>query len=157
MTVIGDASKARLIAVFIDHLIAFGLMLLVVALVPETYPVVKGVFFFLVYLGYFLILEALWSRTLGKYFQGLVVRKLDGSRCEWKAALIRTALRIVEVNPLLLGGIPAGMAVISTARRQRIGDLLARTVVVSDRLQWEADAVPDGATTFLSNSPVSPA
>jgi uncharacterized RDD family membrane protein YckC len=117
MTVIGDASKARLIAVFIDHLIAFALMLFVVALVPETYPVVKGVFFFLIYLGYFLVLEALWSRTLGKYFQGLVVRKLDGSRCDWKAALIRTALRIVEVNPLLLGGIPAGIAVISTARR----------------------------------------
>jgi len=32
MDIIGDASKARLIAVFIDHLIAFALMLFVVAL-----------------------------------------------------------------------------------------------------------------------------
>jgi uncharacterized RDD family membrane protein YckC len=144
MTVMGDASKARLIAVFIDHLIAFALTLFVVALVPASYPVVKGVCFFLIYLGYFLVLEALWSRTLGKYFQGLIVRKLDGSRCDFKAALIRSALRIIEVNPLLLGGIPAGIVVIATARKQRLGDLLAGTVVVSDRLRWEIDTAPGG-------------
>ncbi|MCM3872373.1 MAG: RDD family protein [Pyrinomonadaceae bacterium] len=143
MTVIGDASKARLIAVFIDHLIGFGVMLFVVALVPESLPVLKAILFFLVYLGYFLVLEALWSRTIGKYFQGLMVRKVDGSRCDWKAALIRTSLRILEVNPLLLGGIPAGIAVIASSRKQRIGDLLAGTVVVSDKLKWtvEADSV----------------
>jgi uncharacterized RDD family membrane protein YckC len=139
MNIVGDASKARLIAVFIDHLIAFALMLLVVALVPESFPVVKGVFFFLIYLAYFVVLEALWSRTLGKYFQGLMVRKLDGSRCDWRASLIRGGLRILEVNPLLLGGIPAGIAVISSSRRQRIGDMLAGTVVVSDKLKWEGD------------------
>ena len=137
MTIIGDASKARLIAVFIDHVVAFGLMLLAVAFVPESFPVIKAIFFFAIYLAYFVVLEGLWSRTLGKYFQGLVVRKLDGSCCDWKAALIRGGLRIVEVNPLLLGGIPAGLVVIASERRQRIGDLLAGTLVVSDRLVWE--------------------
>ena len=140
MSIVGDASKARLIAVFIDHLIAFALMLFVVALVPESFPVVKGVLFFLIYLAYFVVFEALWSRTLGKYFQGLMVRKLDGSRCDWRASLIRGSLRILEVNPLLLGGIPAGIAVMSSSRRQRIGDMLAGTVVVSDKLKWEAEA-----------------
>jgi uncharacterized RDD family membrane protein YckC len=140
MNIVGDASKARLIAVFIDHLIAFALMLFVVALVPERFPVIKAVCFFLIYLAYFVVLEALWSRTLGKYFQGLIVRKLDGSRCDWKAALVRGSLRIVEVNPLLLGGIPAGIVVVSTSRKQRLGDLLAGTIVVSDKLKWEDDA-----------------
>jgi uncharacterized RDD family membrane protein YckC len=74
MTIIGDASKARLIAVFIDHVVAFGLMLLAVAFVPESFPVIKAIFFFAIYLAYFVVLEGLWSRTLGKYFQGLVVR-----------------------------------------------------------------------------------
>src|SRR6267154_5689315 len=101
MSIVGDASKARLIAVFIDHFIAFALMLFVLALVPQEYPVVKGVLFFLVYLAYFVVLEALWSRTLGKYFQGLMVRKLDGIPCDWPASLIRGGLRIFEVNPLL--------------------------------------------------------
>ena len=138
---IGDASKARLIAVFIDHLFAFALTLLVVALVPESLPVIKAVFFFLTYLAYFVLLEALWSRTLGKFFQGLIVRKLDGSRCDWKAALIRSALRIVEVNPLLIGGFPAGLVIITSERKQRIGDLLAGTLVVSTASQWDDNSV----------------
>jgi uncharacterized RDD family membrane protein YckC len=137
MTIIGDTSKARLIAAFIDHLIAFALMLMVVGLVPESLPLLKAVLFFLVYLAYFVVLEALWSRTLGKFFQGLVVRKLDGRRCDWRAALLRGSLRIIEVNPLLLGGLPAGLVIIASERKQRIGDLLAGTVVVSSTLIWD--------------------
>ena len=141
MTLTGDASKARLIALFIDHLIALALMFFVVALVPESLPLVKAVFFFLIYVAYFVVLEALWSRTLGKFFQGLVVRKLDGSPCDWPAALIRGFLRIFEVNPLLAGGLPAGLVIIATERKQRIGDLLAGTVVVSNKLIWDSSAL----------------
>ena len=140
MTIIGDASKARLLALFIDHLIAFALMMLAVAFVPESLPLLKAVFFFFIYLAYFVVLEALWSRTLGKFVQGLVVRKLDGNRCDWRAALIRGSLRIVEVNPLLLGGLPAGLVIIASERKQRIGDLLAGTVVVSNKLIWESSS-----------------
>ena len=131
MEIVGDTSKARLLAAFIDHLLAFGLMLLVVALMPEKSVLLKGSLFFIAYLAYYIILEGLWSRTLGKYFQGLVVRKLDGSPCGWKAALIRSMTRVIEVNPLLLGGLPAGLVIISTERKQRIGDLLAGTIVIS--------------------------
>ena len=138
MTIIGDASKARLMALFIDHIIAFTLMLIAVAFVPDSLPLVKAVFFFFIYLAYFVVLEALWSPTLGKFVQGLVVRKLDGNRCDWTAALIRGSLRIVEVNPLLLGGLPAGLVIIASERKQRIGDLLAGTVVVSNKLIWES-------------------
>jgi len=146
---VGDSSKARLIAVFIDHLIAFALTMLVVAFVPESLPILKAVFFFLIYLAYFVLMEALWSRTLGKFFQGLVVRKLDGSRCDWKAALIRSALRIVEVNPLLLGGLPAGLVIIASERKQRIGDLLAGTLVVSAASQWDDNSVEPASEPAL--------
>ena len=138
MTVIGDASKARLLAVSIDHLIAFALMMLTLAFVPESLPQVKAFFFVFVYLAYFVVLEAVWSRTLGKFFQGLVVRRLDGNRCDWGSALIRGLTRIFEVNPLLLGGLPAGLAIIASKRKQRIGDMLAGTVVVSNRLSWSS-------------------
>jgi uncharacterized RDD family membrane protein YckC len=138
MTVIGDASKARLLALFIDHLIAFALMMLALALVPESLPQMTVLFFFVIYLAYFVVLEALWSRTLGKFVQGLVVRKLDGNRCDWTAALIRGFLRIFEVNPLLLGGLPAGLVIIASERKQRIGDMLAGTIVVSNKLSWSS-------------------
>lgn len=145
MIITGDTSKARLIAVFIDHLVAFALMMLAVAFVPESMPQVKAFFFFFIYLAYFIVLEALWSRTLGKFVQGLVVRKLDGSRCDWGAALIRGILRIVEVNPLLLGGLPAGIVIIASKRKQRLGDLLAGTVVVSNNLIWESNSIEPAA------------
>ena len=144
-SVVGDASKARLIAAFIDHLIAFALMMVAVALVPETFPVVKASLFFLVYLAYFVVLEALWSRTLGKYFQGLIVRKLDGSRCDWKASLIRGSLRVLEVNPILFGALPAAIAILSSDQRQRIGDMLAGTIVVSDKKTWTIEEARESA------------
>jgi len=145
MNIIGDASKARLMALFIDNLIALALMMLAVASVPESLPLVKAIFFVSIYLGYFVVLEAVWSRTLGKFVQGLVVRKLDGSRCDWSAALIRGIVRIVEVNPLLFGGLPAGLVIIGSERKQRIGDLLAGTVVVSDKLSWESASTEPAA------------
>jgi len=149
MTIIGDASKARLLALFIDHLIAFALMMLAVAFVPESLPQMKALFFIFIYLAYFVVLEALWSRTLGKFVQGLVVRKLDGNRCDWTAALIRGFLRIFEVNPLLLGGLPAGLVIIASERKQRIGDLLAGTVVVSNKVRWESSSTEPTCRTSI--------
>ena len=146
---VGDASKARLIALFIDNLIAFALTLLVVAFVPESLPMLKALFFFLIYFAYFAVMEALWSRTLGKLSQGLVVRKLDGSRCDWKASLIRSASRIIEVNPLLLGGFPAGLIIIFSERKQRLGDQLAGTLVVSTSLQWDDNSVQPASEPAL--------
>jgi uncharacterized RDD family membrane protein YckC len=120
--------------------------------VPETLAWLKAILFFGVYLSYYLLLEGLWSRTIGKFLQGLVVRKLDGSRCGWTAALIRTLSRLIEVNPLLLGGLPAGVAIITTNRKQRIGDLLAQTVVVPVNLHW----TPESVAADLAGPPPPP-
>jgi uncharacterized CHY-type Zn-finger protein/uncharacterized RDD family membrane protein YckC len=143
MNIVGEVSKERFIAAFIDNLIAIALMFIVVIFVPASFPVLKGIVIVFVYLGYYVVFEALWSRTLGKYFQGLAVRKLNGQACDWTASIIRGILRVVEVNPLLLGGLPAGLVIISTAQKQRIGDILAGTVVVSDKLKWEAEPVTE--------------
>jgi len=146
MNIVGDATKARAIAAFIDNLLASAFMLFVVAIVPESLPAVKGSLIIVGYLGYFAVLEATWSRTVGKYFQGLIVRKLDGSRCDWKAAIIRTLLRIVEVNPVLFGALPAGLIIIFSERKQRLGDELAGTVVVSDKLVWKPEDLAVGTS-----------
>jgi uncharacterized RDD family membrane protein YckC len=139
MEILGDASKARFIAAFIDNFVALLLMYSIVVVVPETLPLVKGIVIVGVYLGYFFLLEGIWARTIGKYFQGLLVRQLDGSKCNWQAAFIRSLTRILEVNPALFGGIPAGLLIVSSERKQRLGDMLAGTVVVSDKLMWALD------------------
>ena len=128
---IGNAGRPRVLAAIIDNLLATILAFIVVAAVQPRGPV-GGVIVCVWYLSYFFVFEALWSRTPGKFFQGLQVRKADGSKFSTRDAAIRTLARIIEVNPLLFGGLPAGIVILSTTRKQRIGDLLANTVVVSN-------------------------
>ena len=130
---IGNAAKPRIFAFIIDNLIATILALLSVAILSSKSAVVSGIILCLTYLLYYLVFEAFWSRTPGKFIQGLEVRKLNGGKCDLKAAIIRTGLRILEADPLLLGGLPAGIAIISSKRKQRLGDMLARTVVITKK------------------------
>src|SRR5436190_23890346 len=125
----GNAGKQRILAFIIDNLLATIAAIAMVALFRANHPVINAAILSLTYLGYYLMFEALWSRTPGKLVQGLEVCKLDGSRCDFKAASIRTILRLFEVNPLLLGGLPAGIAIISSEQKQRLGDRLAGTIV----------------------------
>ena len=60
--------------------------------------------------------------------------QLDGSRCKLMSAMLRTLLRVIEVNPILLGALPAGIVLLVTKRKQRLGDLLAGTVVISNKI-----------------------
>jgi len=131
MDLIGDASKARIAAFIIDNLLASLISVLAVGLFQTDSSIVGGGVLVLTYLLYFFIFEMLWSRTPGKFLQGLVVRNIDGTRCGLKAHVIRTLARLLEANPILLGGIPAGIAIFASDRKQRIGDSLAGTVVVS--------------------------
>jgi len=103
---IGNAGKPRLLAFIIDNLFATILSFLVVALLQPGNNVIAGSTVCVAYLLYYFVFEALWSRTPGKYFQGLEIRKSDGSKCSTAAAAIRTLARIFEVNPLLVGVCP---------------------------------------------------
>jgi uncharacterized RDD family membrane protein YckC len=82
---------------------------------------------------YFPLTEGLTGRSLGKVVTGTRVVTADGRHPGlWKAA-IRTVLRLVEVNPFVFGGLPAGVAVITSNHRQRLGDMAADTYVVLTR------------------------
>ena len=133
MTLIGDASKARIFAFFIDNLLACLIAVLAVGALGSDSSVIAGTVLCLVYLGYFFLFESILSRTPGKFLQGLVVRKVDGTKCGLKEHLIRTLARILEANPILLGGVPAGIAIFASDRKQRIGDSLAGTIVINKR------------------------
>ena len=137
---IGDAGKGRIIAFIIDNFVACLLSFLLVGAVHSDNGFISGTALGLTYLSYFFVFELLWGRTPGKFFQGLVVRDINGGRCNARQILIRTLARLLEANPILLGGIPAGIALVSSAQKQRIGDALAGTVVVS------RDAVLDDET-----------
>ncbi len=79
---------------------------------------------------YFALSEGVLGTTLGKRVFGLrVVRASDGRPCGPFAAVIRTVLRLVDNILLSLPGITF---IVSSPRRQRLGDRAARTLVVSE-------------------------
>jgi uncharacterized RDD family membrane protein YckC len=96
---------------------------------------------FLVYYGYFAAFESVWGgQTPGKRALGLRVITVTGQPITTFDAILRNLLRIVDQMP----GIYA-VGVVSmffTARNQRLGDLVAGTVVVHEqRIQRSADVV----------------
>ncbi len=81
---------------------------------------------------YFIVLEALFGRTLGKRLVGLRVARFDGSRASLLQVVVRNLLRIVDVFFLPTAVVTSLVLMVVTARRQRLGDFLARTVVLED-------------------------
>ncbi|WP_264454368.1 RDD family protein [Paenibacillus polymyxa] len=85
------------------------------------------------FFSYYLLLEGYTGYTLGKFVFRIKVVNGEGKPPGFLKSLIRTLLRLIDTNPLLMGGIPAGISVLVTASRQRIGDLAAGTYVVKVR------------------------
>ena len=84
--------------------------------------------FFALALGYYFVLEAWAGQTVGKRLLGLLVLNAAGARPSVRAVAGRTLLRIVDWLPALyLAGFITMLA--TGTRRQRIGDLAARTAV----------------------------
>jgi uncharacterized RDD family membrane protein YckC len=119
-------------------------------------------------LAYFPVLEHLFGRTPGKFVCRVRVVDAAGRHPSWGQAIVRTLLRLVEVNPILLGGIPAGIAVLVSRKKQRLGDMAANTFVLKEddvrvlsAMKRAAPAVPArGATppipTFTPPPPPPP-
>jgi uncharacterized RDD family membrane protein YckC len=80
--------------------------------------------------GYYWGTEALWGgQTLGKRVLGIRVVRADGTKAGAGAIFVRTLLRIVDGLFLYLVAL---ITVLATGpRRQRLGDLLAKTRVVA--------------------------
>ncbi|WP_224336516.1 RDD family protein [Haloprofundus halobius] len=82
--------------------------------------------------------EYRYGRTLGKRLTGLVVVGSDGDRCTRRSAVLRNALRPVDFAFCYGLGF---VAMLVTERRQRLGDLVADTVIVrAAAADTEADA-----------------
>src|SRR5262249_14261781 len=123
-----------MLAVGIDGSLAFVLSLIAAGMVNSFGGAAVITAVCSAHFAYFFVFEALWSRTPGKYLFGLRVCQLDGSRCTLRSAMLRTLLRVSEVNPLLFAALPAGIVLLITERKQRLGDILAGTVVISNKI-----------------------
>lgn len=80
---------------------------------------------------YHVVFEGFTGRTAGKVVAGIAVVREDGSPCTLRAATVRTLGRFLDWLPV--GYLLGFLSVAVTDRRQRVGDLLAGTVVVRSR------------------------
>jgi uncharacterized RDD family membrane protein YckC len=125
----------RWLATLIDHVVLLlgmaGLLVGAEALLGSELYQKTVVLWLLPLLAYFPVLEGLYGATPGKRLAGLRVVDADGNPPGlWKAS-VRTVLRLIEVNPLMLGGIVAAICVLCTRSRQRLGDMAAGTYVLT--------------------------
>ena len=127
------ATLARHIAGILDNLIACFLAVVVAKQIDEENLLLQFAAAVLAYLGYYFAFEAAISRSVGKLLTGLKVVDFDGERCTLKQTAIRTLFRLLEVNPFLLGGLPAAVRIVWSRNKQRFGDKAAKTVVVFSR------------------------
>ena len=93
---------------------------------------------FVIEIGYFIVAERLsGGRSIGKWLVGLRVVGAHGALSA-RASLLRNLLRVIDVLPTsyLVGFV----AMLASARRQRLGDLVAGTLVI--RLEPAAPTTP---------------
>ncbi len=127
---VGGTIMPRHLAAGFDNLAATMLALGAAVVVPEEYPALVVAIVIGVYLAYYLVSEGLFSTSPAKMVAGLAVVQFNGEPCTWRQSLIRTLFRVLEVNPLLLGGLPAAARIVLSRHRQRFGDRVASTIVV---------------------------
>jgi uncharacterized RDD family membrane protein YckC len=134
-----DVLGRRIGAALIDIGIVVVLMLLVGGIfgndaasdapASARYGALDRVLILCLVFGYFWGTETAWAQTLGKRVLGIRVVAVGGSKATAGAILVRTILRIVDFLPVVY--IVGFVVVLATGpRRQRIGDLAAKTRVV---------------------------
>ena len=111
---------------------------------PKWVGAVMILLLFLTFSSYFAFFEWIWSgQTPGKRWMKLRVIREDGRPITFWEAAVRNLFRIFDMMPYPFYSIGL-ISVFSTSRDQRVGDMVAGTVVVRER---EAEA-PEFAQVF---------
>lgn len=131
----------RLAAWLIDEFIlAVVVALPVYLLLREPYPYTRTAQVLIIAgLIYFSALEGWRGQSIGKRVMKLIVCTEDGGRVGFKKALLR------RVGLATIFGLFDAAAILATAKRQRLFDIIAGTVVIEASREGEARAYLRGA------------
>jgi len=139
---------SRIVAIILDSIILviimvilaipFGLSSAIFSMMADYANMVNawanaalwGTFAFLnliISFAYFTYFEGTTGQTPGKRAMNIKVAREDGKKMTYADALIRTILRIVDGILFYLLGL---IIILVTEKKQRLGDVLAKTIVV---------------------------
>jgi uncharacterized RDD family membrane protein YckC len=149
---------SRFYAVLIDHLLQGGIsaILFIIFLISnpnfnsnDLIDLFRNVFnailillTFITYFGYFIFFETIWSGlTPGKKIAQIQVIKDSGEPIRFIDAFIRNILRPIDFLPFYyLAGV---LCIIFHKQNKRIGDMVARTLVIKNRDDLTPVTLPD--------------
>ena len=170
---------SRLLAIVIDTLIQTAIyFLIILGLVTLAAPLFRSTtatantasptaalwvvaitifLLFCIYWGYFAAFEVLWKgRTPGKYCMKIRVIKDNGRPINVYEGIGRNLMRAIDTLPTLYGVGLITMAI--SKKNQRLGDLLAGTIVIHERAHgavapvWAADTTQN---VVVAHAPVN--
>lgn len=125
----------RGIAFILDQIIIFVFLIFAFVLLEffAFGSAMEEIFLFIfiipVYFLYSLLFEAYnYGQSLGKMALGLKVRRLDGNEVTFTEAITRWLMRVPDI--FISAGSLAAILISSTERSQRLGDILAGTIVI---------------------------
>jgi len=165
---------SRFIAILVDSLILGAALIILIFLAAFILPALSllgpksaswglGIFFLIIFLlfwGYFALSEAFNNgRTLGKRVAKIRVIHQSGRGINFAEALARNLVRIIDYLPGFYG---VGIAAMFMSRRsQRLGDMVAGTLVVREReveapMWGESTSRTLTAAALAPNSPIPP-
>jgi len=123
----------RLVSLIIDNII-IGVIIGVIGGVigfgmmnQKMAPWWVGLLYFIIYIGYFVLLEGSRGQTVGKMITKIKVVGEDGKPIDMNQALIRNLLRIIDG---LFAYLVGAFLIWRSDKKQRLGDRIAKTVVV---------------------------
>ena len=128
-----DVVGKRVVAFLVDIValvVVIGVLSGVASILSDTLGVLVSLVLSLAAIAYFVYMEATYGQTLGKRLVGIVVVNSDGSPLDMRSSLIRNVVRIVDAFPTLYIVGFAAMYLVGEDR-QRVGDLVADTMVVA--------------------------
>ena len=130
----------RFTALLIDFLIFCAVFFPITYLVKGTWLMTRadhiwvifdpicGIFLVIMFL-YFILLEGLTGYTAGKRITGIRVAGPEGQKITLKQSFIRNSGRLIDGLPCF--NIFGVIFILKTPKHQRIGDLLAKTLVIN--------------------------
>lgn len=134
MTLAGPVTRFLALGVDAAAILAMGMLINTAlspfsAVLPEVGGALSMVIYFALSIGYAITLEWFWrGQTLGKRLLRLRVMDVQGLRLQFSQVAVRNLLRLVDSIPLFY--CVGGIAMILNRRNQRLGDLVANTIVV---------------------------
>ena len=130
----------RIGAWFVDALLGVGYVVVMVWLQAPSSGNAAAIILFSPLLLYHLVCEVLFEgQTAGKRLLQIQVSRVDGAAPSLGQYLLRWTFRFVDVT--FSSGVVAVVSVAATQRSQRLGDVVAGTVVVRRRRRVRIDEV----------------